>query len=210
MNFRKKSILLIGAGGHSRSCIDVIEATQKYRIVGLVGKEDEIGNKVNGYEVIGSDNQLQELSNEYQNAHIAIGQIGDFRTRSKAFKNAASFGFELPSIISPKAYVSSSSDIGKGSMVMHGVVINSGVTIGGNCIINTNALLEHDVKIGSNCHISTGVIINGDVTIGDNTFIGSGAVIRNSINIGSEVFVGMRARVVTNLEVGAKFLGAEI
>lgn len=207
MNFRKKSILLIGAGGHSHSCIDVIEATKKYRIVGLVGKEDEIGNKVNGYEVIGSDIQLQELSNEYQNAHISIGQIGDFRTRSKAFKNAESLGFELPSIISPKAYVSTNSVIGKGSIVMHGVVINSGVTIGRNCIMNTNALIEHDVEIGNNCHISTGVIINGDVIIGEETFVGSGSVIKQSLTISNQVFIGMHERVISNIGIGQRFIG---
>ena len=37
----KNKILVIGAGGHSRSCIDVIEnATKKYEILGLVEKKD--------------------------------------------------------------------------------------------------------------------------------------------------------------------------
>ena len=210
MNFRKRSILLIGAGGHSRSCIDVIEATRKYRIVGLVGTEDEIGNKVNGYEVIGSDNHLPELSNEYENAHISIGQIGDARKRVETFNTAKKYGFHFPSIISPKAYVSSSSSIGIGSIVMHGAIINSGTTIGENCIINSNALLEHDVKIGSHCHISTGAIVNGDVRIGDETFVGSGAVIKQCLIISNQVFIGMHERVISNLEFGQKFIGGTL
>jgi len=35
----KKKIILIGAGGHSTSCIDVIEKTKKFIIVGLVDKK---------------------------------------------------------------------------------------------------------------------------------------------------------------------------
>ena len=34
-----KKILLIGAGGHSKSCIDVIELQKKYRIVGLIANK---------------------------------------------------------------------------------------------------------------------------------------------------------------------------
>ena len=43
----KKQILLIGAGGHARSCIDVIERENKYKIYGLVGLKKEIGKRRN-------------------------------------------------------------------------------------------------------------------------------------------------------------------
>ena len=32
----KKKILIIGAGGHAKSCIDLILSTKKYKIAGLV------------------------------------------------------------------------------------------------------------------------------------------------------------------------------
>ena len=31
-----KKIILIGAGGHAKSCIDVIELQNKYKIIGLI------------------------------------------------------------------------------------------------------------------------------------------------------------------------------
>jgi FlaA1/EpsC-like NDP-sugar epimerase len=34
-----KKIILIGGGGHSKSCIDVIENENKYKIVGIVDKK---------------------------------------------------------------------------------------------------------------------------------------------------------------------------
>ena len=37
-------ILLIGAGGHARSCIDVIETVGQFRIAGLIEKDEEINN----------------------------------------------------------------------------------------------------------------------------------------------------------------------
>ena len=56
-----KKIILIGAGGHCNSCIDVIESTGKYQIIGLTGTVDESGSSVLGYPVLGSDDKLGEL-----------------------------------------------------------------------------------------------------------------------------------------------------
>jgi len=38
----KPNMILIGAGGHAYSCIDVIEQQGKYHIAGLVGMPDEM------------------------------------------------------------------------------------------------------------------------------------------------------------------------
>ena len=48
-----KSLLLIGGGGHCRSCIDVIEAEGKYSIAGIVNQPGENTDPVLGYEVLG-------------------------------------------------------------------------------------------------------------------------------------------------------------
>ena len=45
---KRKNIILIGAGGHATSC-DVIETTNKFKIIGLIDKKNKnylkIGNK---------------------------------------------------------------------------------------------------------------------------------------------------------------------
>ena len=41
---KKNKLVLIGAGGHARSCIDVIEQEGKYEICGLVGLSQEVGS----------------------------------------------------------------------------------------------------------------------------------------------------------------------
>ena len=48
----RNDVILIGAGGHSRSCIDTIEQEGKYRIVGLVGLKEEVSLSHFGYEII--------------------------------------------------------------------------------------------------------------------------------------------------------------
>ena len=55
------TILLIGAGGHARACIDVIEQEGRFNIAGLVGLPHEVGSRVLGYPVLGSDIELPDL-----------------------------------------------------------------------------------------------------------------------------------------------------
>ena len=187
----KPPILLVGSGGHARSCIDVLEQEGRYSIVGLVGLPVEVGSKVLGFPVLGTDKALKLLKDECSNALIAVGQIKTPDVRMRLFAQLLELGFTLPTVVSPRAYVSPHAQIGAGSIVMHGALVNAGARIGRNCIVNCQSLIEHDSVIGDHCHISTGAIVNGGVTVGIGTFLGSGAVLREGITLGMGCIVGM-------------------
>ena len=76
-------IILIGAGGHARSCIDVIELSGLFKIAGLVEK-GKLKNKENlGYPIIGTDDDLQNLRQKYSHSLITVGQIGRASCRER-------------------------------------------------------------------------------------------------------------------------------
>ena len=183
-------IILIGAGGHARACIDVIETTNQYEIAGLIEKDENMTDANLGYSVIGTDNDLQDLRQQYNKALITVGQIKSHEIRIKLYQLLKELDFTLPVIISPQAYVSKHAQIGEGSIIMHGAIVNTNASIGKNCIINNKSLVEHDAVIGDHCHIATGVIINGEVSVGNETFIGSGAVTKQCISIGNNCIIG--------------------
>ena len=186
-------IILIGAGGHACSCIDVVELTGQFKIAGLVDKQ-KTNTKVNfGYSIIGTDDDLQSLRREYSYALVTLGQIKTPGTRSKLFQKLQDLNYILPVVISPRAYVSKNARIGEGTIVMHDTILNSNSSVGKNCIINNKVLIEHDSMIGSHCHISTGAIVNGGVTVGSGCFIGSGAVTMQSVKIGNNSIIGAGA-----------------
>jgi len=178
-----KEILLIGGGGHCRSVIDVIEQEGQFQIVGIVDMAELLGRDILGYPVIGDDSDLENLAKKYAYALITIGQIKSPEQRIKLFELAKKAGFKMPSILSPRAYVSKHAFIADGTIIMHDVVINAKASIGNNCIINSKALIEHDSLILDHCHISTSVTINGGVIVEDGCFIGSGATTKESIII---------------------------
>ena len=203
----KPSLILIGAGGHARACIDVVEEEGIYKIAGLIGLAHEVGSKYFGYEVIATDTELPALAKEYQFALITIGQIHTAEHRIRLYSHAQDAGFTIPTVIAPTAYVSSHATIGTGTAVMHGAIINAGAQVGKNCIINTNSLIEHDARVEDYCHISTGAILNGNTSIGTGAFIGSRAVIKEGTSIGANSLIGMGLTVRHNIANNEKYLG---
>lgn len=206
---KKPDILLLGAGGHARCCIEVIEMSGVFNILGLVGEIAELGQKELGYEVIATDSQLADLREKCDFAIVAVGQIKSPQKRINLFELGRSYGYEFPSIVSPTAHVSKHASIGGGSIVMPGSVIMPGVNVGQNCIVNSQSLLEHDTTVEDHCHISTGAVINGGSRIGRGSFVGSGTVIKQGITVGSDCFIGMGHVLKQDIAAGQKYLGTE-
>lgn len=198
------SILLVGAGGHARACIDVIELEGRFDVAGLVGKAHEVGTRVLGYPVLGTDGDLPALLREYPCALVTVGQIETPDLRMRLFQLLEQSGCVLPVIVSPSAHVSAHATIDAGSIVMHGAVVNAGAAVGRNCIINSQALVEHDAIIADHCHISTASAINSGVRVGAGTFIGSGSCVRQCLNIGERCVIGMGQRIFADCEAGTR------
>ena len=182
-------ILLIGAGGHCKSCIDVIEQQGLYQIAGIIDKDITNETTILGYPVIGTDEDLDDLRQVYEYAFVTVGQIKRPELKVKLFNRLTELGYSTPTIISPLAYVSRHAQIGRGTIVMHHALINAGADIGENCIINSKALVEHDAQVGNHCHISTGAVINGNVKVSDNSFIGSQATTKQGVVILEKSFI---------------------
>jgi sugar O-acyltransferase (sialic acid O-acetyltransferase NeuD family) len=195
---KPQDILLIGAGGHARACIDVVEAAG-FNIVGLVALADEVGSRVLGYPVLGSEADLPALREHAALALVAIGQLGDPKLRQASVALASSAGFAFPTIFSPHATVSRHAIVGEGSIVMHGAIVNAASCVGKHCIINSHSLVEHDAALGDFSHLSTRAVINGGVIVGERCFVGSGSVVRQGVVIESDCFIKMGSVVCCNL-----------
>lgn len=197
-----KPLLLIGGGGHCHSCIDVIEADGRYRILGIVQPASANSSAVLGYPIVGCDEDLSGLLTDCPNALVTVGQIKSPATRIHLYKLLKQAKASLPIIASPHAHLSTHAIVGEGSIVMHGAVINTEASIAENCIINTQALVEHNASIEAHCHISTGALVNGDVVVRSGCFIGSGAILREGIEIGSGSVIGAGQVVLKDVAAG--------
>ena len=214
-----EKLILIGGGGHCKSCIDVVQAEGRFGIAGIVESsgyqmagprlrgDDKEGYQVMGYPVIGTDDDLPELIKEYKNALITVGQIQHPDIRIKLFNLIRNLGGAFPVIISPNAYVSRTAIIGAGTIVMHHAVVNTEAVIGANCILNTGSLVEHESTVGDHCHISTYAILNGQCRVGNRTFIGSRAVLSNNTEVADDILVSCGSVVLHSLDQPGTYIG---
>jgi len=197
---KRPPLLLIGAGGHAVACIGVVEAEKRFQIAGLVGRKEEVGRRILGYPVLGTDEDLPGLVRKTPHVLIAIGQIKNAQPRVLAHARASRAGATFPVICSPHALVSPHAVLKEGTVVMHGAVLQPGAKIGKTCILNSLCLIEHDAVVGDHCHISTGAILNGDVKVGAGSFVGSGAILREGIRLKAGSVIPMGAMVRRSTE----------
>jgi sugar O-acyltransferase (sialic acid O-acetyltransferase NeuD family) len=176
-----KQLLLVGGGGHCRSCVDVIEADGRFQIAGIV---DAVNPRCSSYPWLGGDEVLPAWIPKVPHVLVAVGQIKTAEFRQRLFQSLRQMSALFPRVVSPWAYVSKRSELGDGTVVMHGAVVNAFASVGENCIVNSLALIEHDAQVASHCHISTGARLNGGVRVGSGSFVGSGAVVHEEVVIG--------------------------
>lgn len=198
----REDLILIGGGGHCHSCIDVIEAQDRYQVRGIVERYP-VGNRtVLGYPILGTDEDLPLLVRSCPMVFVAVGQIRNPNPRVKIFESVESLGAQLPVIVAPSSHVSKHANIGAGSLVSHGAVISALASVGVNCIVNSQALIEHDAQVSEHCHVSTGARINGGSKVGPKTFVGSGAILSHGVVVGANCVIGAGAVVLDNVPDG--------
>lgn len=135
----------------------------------------------------------------------AIIAIGNNEVRKRIVNEIRTFSY--PSLIHPRANISSRSILGNGTVVMAGATINVDVNIGQHCIINTNASIDHDCIIEDFVHLSPNVALAGNVHIGEGTHVGIGACVIQGITIGKWVKIGAGAVIIRDIPDGCTVVG---
>lgn len=204
---KKLEIILVGGGGHCKSCIDVIEAEGLYKIKGIIDLPNRLGDSILEYPVIGNDDDLPKLAKRNNNFLITMGHLGNSSRRRELFDIIKNNGGNFPIIVSSLARVSKYAQIASGTIVMHFCLVNSNSKIDENSIINNSALVEHDVTIGKDCHISTNVKINGNCKISDNVFIGSSSTLKNGVHVTDNTIIGLGSMVVKSISKSGIYYG---
>lgn len=198
-----EKIIILGTCGHAKVIKELAE-TCGYEVIGFAGNGKPVGSRILDKKVLCATEDISNYTKEAENAVIAV--IPN-TVREKRAELVKSMGFKTPSLIHPSCVFSKSADVGKGTVVMAGTVINSDAYIGDFSIVNTGATVDHDCRIGDFCHISPGANLAGEVTVRDYTWIGVGAAVRECINIGKQVMIGGSAFVACDIEDGVTAIG---
>lgn len=199
-------MLLIGAGGHARVCLEALLDGDSTAVVGALSRDGR-GVRDLGVPVLGLDSQFEEIALRERVTTFCIA-IGDNEHRKKICQMVTESGWALTHTVSRAATISRSAVVAPGSHFLAGSVVNAAAEIGVGVIVNTNASIDHDCKIGDYAHVAPGVAIGGDVTVGQSALIGIGSRVLSGLTIGAGATVAGGAVVVHDVPPGVTVVGS--
>ncbi|MDW3206334.1 MAG: hypothetical protein R8L07_12430 [Alphaproteobacteria bacterium] len=167
------SVVLFGAGGHAKMLVEILQKSGE-KIVLYCDP-----NTAEWLYDIPHSRVDTEASPEMGDAVIGRGGVtpDGLRDRLSGVLEVMEMGFVLRTIVHASAIRSDSAEIGAGSHVLAGSIVQPFSRIGTASIINSGAIVEHDCRIGDGSHIGPGAIVLGGAQIGDNVMVGARAVV---------------------------------
>lgn len=191
----KDGIVVIGASGHAKVCIELLQA-MGHRVAYCVEATDGPATCV-GIPVLKGDAHLADLREQgYSKVFVAVGIN---RVRQRLADMALSLGYSLVNAVSPLSAISPSAHLGNGIAIMAGAIVNAETIVDDLVIINTGACIDHDCRIGKATHIAPQCGLAGNVTVGAASFLGIGCKVIPKVIIGENVTIGAGAVVVSDI-----------
>lgn len=202
------NLVIFGSSGYAQSIVEIVEAYKDFNFVGFIDNAKAPGTKVLSSNVIGSDEELPELMQRYNISHGVIG-VGDNYLRKKIARNTSKLcpRFKFLTCVHPGALVSQYSNIGLGSVLLAGAVVNAGARVGEHCIVNTNASVDHDSIVEDYVSLGPSVAVSGGCRIGSFSRIGVGACFFDGVEVGSHCLIGGGSVVTKNINSGSVCYG---
>lgn len=170
-----ETLYIFGAGGSGREVASLAEQIwgAKVGIEFVVDIPDYSRRPVNGYPI----NLYTELR-PTSSARIVVA-VGDPSARRRIADLCAATGWQETIIVHPHAMISTSVELGLGTIICAGAILTTNIRIGRHVHINLGCTVSHDAIIDDFSTLSPGVHISGHVHIEQGAFIGTGVSIVN-------------------------------
>ncbi|WP_239308374.1 acetyltransferase [Frankia sp. Cj3] len=207
MSHGPTALVVVGAGGHGRELMDVVEAVNAvrptYELLGVVDDGQPDLNQLFRREVrhLGPVRLLAEIDAEY-----VVG-IGAPAIRRAVDSMATAWGRQAATLVHPRAVIGRDVLLGSGNVVCALASITTNVRTGRHVHLNIAATVAHDCRLGDYVTLSPGAHVSGTVTLEDDVTIGTGAMVIQGLTIGTGTTVGAGAAVIRSLPAGVVAVG---
>ena len=196
-------LAILGASGHGKVLADIAELTGWEKIVFFDDAWPEQENN-GAWQIIGDTQKLLDNLKLYDGVIVAIGNN---KIRQQKLQQLDSAGAKIITLIHPSSTVSRYTQIGLGSVIVAGAVINPDCIIGSGAIINTCSSVGHDCTLGDAVHICPGARLAGGTVVDDRAWVGVGTSVRQLIRIGADSIVGAGSVVVKDVSSNTTVMG---
>lgn len=197
-------VVIVGAGGHGREVLDVVEAVvatgrERIEVLGFVD-DGEVDDRQLRIPLLGPVDAIAGLGD----VHVVLG-LGDPRVRAEVAARISAPP-ALP-MIHPLASTGSLIQVGRGSVVAAGARLTTNVRIGQHCYVGPNATIGHDSVLLDFATLYPGAVVSGNVRLGRAATIGAAASVKQGVTIGAGAVVGMGGAATHDVPEGVTVAG---
>lgn len=167
MGMRNRALLILGAGQYGQVAFETAKAMGCFAKIAFL--DDSASTAIGDFE------SYKSFVQEYECAFVAIGNP---KLRMQWIKKLKEAGYELPSLIHPRAYISATAKLGEGSIVEPSAVVNTEAEVATGVLICAGAVVNHNSVIGCCCQIDCNAVVASGATVPDGIKVESCIVYR--------------------------------
>ncbi len=206
----ERQLVVVGAGGFGRETVEAVRALNaagaRWRIAGYLDDDPaRRGTVIDGVPVVGGTEKLSDMPDA--SVVVCTGRPDNYVSRPRIVQKLRLPPERYATIIHPSASVSTTSQLGPGTVVLAQSVLTAAVTVGAHVAIMPHVVLTHDDAIGDFVTMASGVCLSSSVHVGRCAYLGAGALVREQRSIGSCSLVGIGAVVTRDIPADEVWVG---
>ncbi len=199
----KQDLILIGASGVAHEILDTIHdlnlKKNEWNVLGVLDDDpSKIGKEFyQNTRILGDRSYLSKVDQTKVQVLVTFSSPATFLKRHHYIEmlKAEFPKLKFATLVHPTAYISPSAEIGEGSYIGPGVIIDSCASVGDHVIILFHSVVSRFVSVDDYTFISASVNIVGNRKIGKSVYLGAKATInanlQDNILVDSAVLIKM-------------------
>lgn len=160
-----EKLVILGAGQYGRVARETAMAMGCFEEICFLDDHSEAA--------VGKLEDYRKLTQSYGCAFVAMGNPV---LRMQWLEKLEEAGYRLPVLIHPRAYVSPSAQLGKGSVVEPMAVVNAGAEVGTGTLLCAGCVVNHNARILPGCQIDCNAVVAANAAVPEGTKVCCGEV----------------------------------
>lgn len=165
-----KNLLILGAGQYGMVVREVAEDMGCFEKIDFLDDNNEVA--------IGKLADYEKFCFKYRYAIVAIG---DTEVRLAWIQRLEEACYTVAIIVSPKAYISPTAQLMKGTIVEPMAVVHANAVVAIGCIISAGTVVNHDAFVGDACHCDCNSVVMAGTLVLAGTKVQCGEVIGSAV-----------------------------
>ncbi|KUN80577.1 acetyltransferase [Streptomyces bungoensis] len=201
------ALVIVGAGGFARETAQAVRDAGGTELLGHLDDNPALhGTTVDGVPVLGGRDLVHDLPGA--RVVVCVGNPRDYAARARLVRRLGLPADRYATVIHPAAAVSSTCEVGPGSVLLAHCALTAAVHVGAHVAVMPHVVLTHDDVVEDYATLASGVRVGGGARLERGAYVGSGALVREGTTVGAWSLIGMGSAVLGDVPPGEVWVGS--